>query len=72
MNLKQYVQGLVDFLEENPELSSAAVGYFTDDEGNSAHQVFSGAQVYYTENMREYYLEVTDEDDNGLPIVMIN
>ena len=72
MNFKQYVQSLVDFLEENPELSSAAVGYFTDDEGNSSHQVFSGPQLFYTVNINEHYLEVTDEDDKGSPIVMIN
>lgn len=72
MNFKQYVQGLVDFLDENPELSSAAVGYFTDDEGNSAHRIFSGAQLFYTENVNEYHLEVTDEDNKGTAIVMIN
>lgn len=71
MNFKQYVQGLVDFLDENPELSSAAVGYFADDEGNSAHRVSCGAQLFYTENVNEYYLEVTDEVEE-FPIVMIN
>ena len=49
MNFKQYVQGLVDFLEENPELSSAAVGYFTDDEGNSAHRVFWRSVILHRE-----------------------
>ena len=71
MNLKEYVQSLVDFLEENPELSSAAVGYFSDDEGNNAHRVHSSAQLYYTENVNEYYLEVSGEVEE-FPIVMIN
>ena len=71
MNFKQYVQGLVDFLEENPELSSAAVGYFTDDEGNSAHRIFHGAQLFYANDVNEYYLEISD-DEEGSAIVMIN
>ena len=71
MNFKQYVQGLVDFLDENPELSSAAVGYFSDDEGNYAHRVHSSAQLFYTANVNEYYLEVSEEVEE-FPIVMIN
>ena len=71
MNFKEYVQGLVEFLEENPELSSAAVGYFSDDEGNSAHRIHSGAQLFYTANVNEYYLEVSEEVEE-FPIVMIN
>ena len=41
MTLKEYVENLNDFLEENPEAKELPVVYASDPEGNNWHNVES-------------------------------
>ena len=43
MNFKEYVDGLVKILEDNPELASSTPVYAADDEGNGFQAVGFGA-----------------------------
>ena len=73
MTLKEYAEMLNTFLLENPVFSECEVAYFTDDEGNDAHAVnIVEPQVMFCENPDEYYLEVSEEADSGVPVIVIN
>ena len=41
MTLEEYVEGLNDFLEMNPEAKELSVVYASDPEGNDWHYTFS-------------------------------
>lgn len=73
MTLIEYTEMLNTFLQENPVFSECEVIYFTDDEGNAAHSVsIIEPQVMFCENPDEYYLEVSEEVDSGVPVIVIN
>lgn len=77
MNLKEYVEILNKYLEENPKYADVPVMYFTDDEGNSAHILdINEPHFFYCEDPSSHYLELFDEDDDeaheGFGVICIN
>ena len=77
MTLKEYVEILNKYLEENPKYADMPVMYFTDDEGNAAHILdIDEPQLFYCEDPDSHYLELFDEDDDeadeGFGVICIN
>lgn len=70
MNLSEYVESLIQFLEDNPELSEAEVVYYSDEEGNNLHLVKSEPGTSHVEDLDSHYLE--DSDESGILVVSIN
>lgn len=57
MLLKDYVEGLVGLLKENPDYGDLEVWTYSDDEGNTVLPVYNGYTLGYVEK------EVTRETD---------
>lgn len=79
MKLKEYVDGLVEFLKSNPELSDSVVIYSSDDEGNSYQEVSYEPEVQFTNSVDSHYFDILHEDDiedddveNLIKVVCIN
>lgn len=70
MNLSEYVESLIQFLESNPELSETEVVYYSDEEGTNLHLVESEPSTTHVEDLDSYYLE--DSDESGILVVSIN
>lgn len=63
MNLKEYIEGLQKFAKERPELMSAMVVGFSDDEGNSCQEVDNAPDVFFTLEADVRYIEVVCTSD---------
>lgn len=80
MKLKEYVDGLVEFLKSNPELSDSVVIYSSDDEGNCYQEVSYEPVVRFTNSVDSHYFDIFHEDDieddddveNLIKVVCIN
>lgn len=50
MTLNEFIKGLQEFLEENPESGELPVWYARDDEGNGYQQVYYSPLLRYLDN----------------------
>jgi hypothetical protein len=61
MTLKQYVDGLIHFLKENPEAKDLTAIHSSDDEGNNYTTVkYSPTLGKYNDN---YFMDTEDNPD---------
>lgn len=61
MLLKDYVKGLVDLLNDDPEYGELEVWTYSDDEGNTILPMYEGSASVYVEK------DVTRETDEYIP-----
>ena len=68
LTLKEYIEGLVEFLKDNPETGDFIVVTSKDDEGNGYNTVYQSPAIgYYDADERDFSMIIDDEndDDNG-------
>lgn len=70
MTLKEYVENLSSFLEENPESKELPVVYASDPEGNNWHYTFSSPTMISKEG--NGYSRITTYNINEADEICIN
>ena len=65
MTMKEYVEGLVEFLKDNPETADFIVVTSKDDEGNGYNLVYQTPTIgYYDADERDFSMIIDDENDD--------
>ena len=65
LTLKEYVEGLVEFLKDNPETAEFIVVTSKDDEGNGYNTVWQTPTIgYYDADERDFSMMVDPSEDD--------
>lgn len=71
MKLHEYIKGLTDFVEENPEYADLEVYSARDPEGNGYYHCYWGPGARFSPDAGEHYIEsVYSEEDEEYMLEM--